>query len=79
MNDNLPLQSTPASLYLGCFCNDIVQTRRIKSKLLLMYINVSYDVDLPSEFPKHSELNGIKPTSYKRQSLCQSNLSKLSF
>ena len=24
-----------------------------------MYKNILYDLDLPSEFPQHSELNGI--------------------
>ena len=49
-----------------------------------MYTNITYDVHLPSECPKHSELNGglivrngIQPTLYKRQSVCQSNISKL--
>ena len=54
-----------------------------------MYKNRLYDLDLPSEFPQHSELNGglfahIRianihlPLRYKRQSVCQSNISKLS-
>ena len=33
MNNNLPLQFTPAILYIGCFCNNFVQTRHIQSKL----------------------------------------------
>ena len=86
MNNNLPFTIHPAYLYRECFCNTFVQTRHIQSKLLLTYTNISYDVDLPTECPQHSKLNGglivrngIKPTLYKKQSVCQSNISKLSF
>ena len=27
--------------------------------ILLMYNNIIYDLDIPSEFPQHSELNGF--------------------
>ena len=47
----------PPFAFLGYFYNNFVQTRHIQSKLLLMYKNISYDVDLPSEFPQHSEFN----------------------
>ena len=58
MNNNLPLQLTPAFLYLGCFYNNFDQTRHIQSMTLVMYTNIFYGVDLPSEFPQHSELKG---------------------
>ena len=72
MNNNQPLQFTPACLLDASV---IILFKQVIFKLiLLMDTNISYDVDLPSECPQFSGLNGIKPTLYKRQSMCLSNI-----
>ena len=77
MNNNLLLQFTythPAFLYLGCFYNKYVQTRYIQSMILLMYNNIIYDLDIPSEFPQHSELNGFfcvrNASVHRKKTIC---------
>ena len=54
MNNNPPLH--PHVCILDASNNNLVQTRHIQSIILLMYKNILYDLDLPSEFPQHSEL-----------------------
>ena len=83
-----------AFLYLGLFYNKFDQTRFVQSIILLMYKNILHDLNLPSKFLQHSDLNGdlfvcrpncntilsLHSSKLKRQSVCASaNTLKLSF